>query len=1053
MGRVPLVMQDGKVKHLEDVLHVPTITKNLVSVGQMVDQGLQVRFNSHGVFVEDLKNKCKLVTKGEKKGRLFTLDVTMPSADTAMYVDSSRVINDIDIWHKRIGHANMQRLKSMQSSGVVTGLPKFKDNAIVKVCAACQFGKQARHRFMRHEIESSKPLEIIHSDVWTADTMTIGGCYYFVTFIDDYSRKVWVYFMKAKSEVFGYFQEFKAMVEKETGLQIKCLQSDNGGEYTSHAFSDFLKRNGIVRHKSCRFTPQQNGVVERKNRHIAEVARALMNERQIPNEFWGEAVSTAIYIINRTPTAAVHNVTPEERYSGKKPDISHLKVFGCICYVHVPDELRTKLDAKAEKCIFLGYSLEHKGYRCYNPMTRKLRISCDVVFDELASWYALPPIVVDDGKSAETVDRNPTAETVTISGPSEASSSSSTSPWSGRLRNSADKSGSAHANSPRKGKEKIVEQGDTSRARGESSDSDMSLDEELGIPRLTTPGVRKSTRVRYPVDRLTYDGMTAIHYAYMVKVLEVPEPTIFEDAMGNAEWESAMDEEMDALDANKTWELVDLPAGKKPIGCKWVYKVKRNSDGSVSRYKARLVAKGYAQEYGIDYEETFSPVAKMSTVRCVIALAASKGWSLHQMDVKNAFLHGDLHEEVYMEQPQGYVHPQYPQKVCKLVKALYGLKQAPRQWFEKISGYLISIGFQVSPADPSLFVRKSAHGMIMLVLYVDDLILTGDSVVEICEIKQQLGSRFEMKDLGELRYFLGIEVIRSTDGIWLMQRQYALDMLSRFGMTGCKPITTPLEVNGKLTQDGGELIDDVTMYRCMVGSLIYMTITRPDLSYAVGLVSQFMQSPRKPHLDSVRRIMRYVKSTIQYGLFYAYGSDLHLSGYTDADWAGSPYDRRSTSGYSFTLGSGAVSWSSKKQPTVALSSTEAEYRGAALAACEIDWLCTLLHSLDIVVDYVVVLYCDNMSSIKLSSNPVFHARAKHIEVHYHFIREKVIAGEIDLQHVSTTMQVADIFTKSLGTEKFQQFRNSLGVMSIDVSLRGSVEISSSKSHCIQEDVG
>ena len=224
MGKVPLVMQDGKVKHLENVLHVPTITKNLVSVGQMVDQGLQVRFNSHGVFVEDLKNKCKLVTKGEKKGRLFTLDVTMPNADTAMYVDSSRVINDIDIWHKRIGHANMQRLKSMQSSGVVTGLPKFKDNAIVKVCAACQFGKQARHRFMRHEIESSKPLEIIHSDVWTADTMTIGGCYYFVTFIDDYSRKVWVYFMKAKSEVFAYFQEFKAMVEKETGLQIKCLQ-------------------------------------------------------------------------------------------------------------------------------------------------------------------------------------------------------------------------------------------------------------------------------------------------------------------------------------------------------------------------------------------------------------------------------------------------------------------------------------------------------------------------------------------------------------------------------------------------------------------------------------------------------------------------------------------------------------------------------------------------------------------------------------------------------------------------------------------------------------
>lgn len=289
--------------------------------------------------------------------------------------------------------------------------------------------------------------------------------------------------------------------------------------------------------------------------------------------------------------------------------------------------------------------------------------------------------------------------------------------------------------------------------------------------------------------------------------------------------------------------------------------------------------------------------------------------------------------------------------------------------------------------------------MIILVLYVDDLILIGDSDAEIADIKLFLRSKFEMKDLGELCYFLGIEVIKSKEGIWLLQRQYALDMMSKVGMTGCKPITTPLEVNGKLTQDGGDLLDDATMYRSMVGSLIYITITRPDLSYAVGLVSQFMQAPRKPHLDAIRRIMRYVKGTVQFGLFYAYGSDMHLVGYTDADWAGSPYDRRSTSGYAFALGSGAVSWSSKKLPSVALSSTEAQYRGAALAACEIDWLCKLPSSLDIVVDYAVVLYSDNMSIIQLANNPVFHARTKHLEVHYHFIREKVIAGEIDLQPV------------------------------------------------------
>lgn len=361
-----------------------------------------------------------------------------------------------------------------------------------------------------------------------------------------------------------------------------------------------------------------------------------MNERSIPNSFWGEAVSTAVYIINRTPTTTVHDMTPEKKYTGKKLDLSPLKVFGCLCYVHVPNELRTKLDAKAEKCIFLGYSLEHKGYRCYNPVTRKLRISRDVC-DELASWHARVVVTTKDSKIAKRSEKKPVEETVTELGPSEASSSSSTSPWSRRLRNSASNHDSVRGNSSRKGKEKILEQGGSSHARGESSDSDRSLDEELGIPKVTTPGVRRSMKVQYLVDRLTYDGLSAMHYVYMVKVIEVLEPASYDYAIGHEEWETAMGEEMDALDGNKTWELVGLPIGKKPIGCKWVYKVKHNSDGSISRYKAKVVAKGYAQQYGIDYEETFSPIAKMSTVRCMIALAASK------MDVTNAFLHGDLH--------------------------------------------------------------------------------------------------------------------------------------------------------------------------------------------------------------------------------------------------------------------------------------------------------------------------------------------------------------------------------------------------------------------------
>ena len=366
-----------------------------------------------------------------------------------------------------------------------------------------------------------------------------------------------------------------------------------------------------------------------------------------------------------------------------------------------------------------------------------------------------------------------------------------------------------------------------------------------------------------------------------------------------------------------------MPSGKKAIGCKWVYKIKHKADGSIERYKARLVAKGYAQTYGIDYEETFAPVAKMATVRTVIAVAAAKGWYMHQMDVKNAFLHNELQEEVYVEQPPGYVDAGHPDYVCRLRKALYGLKQAPRAWHERIADYLMHIGFHISHADHSLYVCKSDVGIVLITIYVDDLIIVGDSETKIENVKGLLKEEFEMKDLGELRYFLGIEVIRTADGIWLSQRQYALDMLSKYGMADCKPISMPLDVNVKLSTHAGDALENVTMYRKIVGSLIYLMITRLDLSYTVGLESQFMQAPKKPHLDAVRCTLCYVRATLDYALFYAAGVPVELYGYTHADWARSITDRRSTSNFMFSLGRVAITWSSKKQPTVALSSTEA----------------------------------------------------------------------------------------------------------------------------------
>jgi hypothetical protein len=372
--------------------------------------------------------------------------------------------------------------------------------------------------------------------------------------------------------------------------------------------------------------------------------------------------------------------------------------------------------------------------------------------------------VAEDGKVRNgDVSSNVEQESQLISGPQESSiSGSSSTPWKGRLKSSNIIHGSFQTSSR------------NPHVDDESNDSEKSVGEESRILSITTPGTRmakkalktldnnkeiqRSTRIKYLIQRLTYDGFIAHHYAYIVKVIQEVEPTCFEQAIGNPKWDNAMDEEMATLDANVTWELVALPEDKKTIGCKWVYKIKHNVNGSMSRYKARLVAKGYAQTYGIDYEETYSPVAKMTTIRAIIVMAATKGWSLHQMDVKNVFLHGDLHEEMYMEQPLGYVEQTHPNLVCRLKKVLYGLKQAPKVWSDKIGQYIVTSGFQTSNVNFSLYVKKTNHGIVVIVIYVD-LIITGDSDANISDLKKLLKQKFEMKDLGELRYFFGIEVI------------------------------------------------------------------------------------------------------------------------------------------------------------------------------------------------------------------------------------------------------------------------------------------------------
>uniref|UniRef100_A0A2N9IU69 Integrase catalytic domain-containing protein n=1 Tax=Fagus sylvatica TaxID=28930 RepID=A0A2N9IU69_FAGSY len=509
------------------------------------------------------------------------------------------------------------------------------------------------------------------------------------------------------------------------------------------------------------------------------------------------------------------------------------------------------------------------------------------------------------------------------------------------------------------------------------------------------------------------------------------EPHTFREASSDPLWQQAMKEELDALLKTGTWDLVDLPAGKSAIGCKWVYKIKTRSDGTVDRYKARLVAKGFTQEYGIDYEETFAPVARLSSVRTLIAVSASRHWPLFQMDVKNAFLNGELTEEVYMQLPPGFSQPPgFSPKVCRLRRALYGLKQAPRAWFAKFSSTISQHGFSASSYDSALFFRRSDHGITLLLLYVDDMIITGDDVQGIQDLKRFLGQHFEMKDLGPLSYFLGLEVSSSSDGYYLTQAKYTSDLISRAGITDSKIVDTPIEYNNRLNTHDGEPLPDATLYRQLVGSLVYLTVTRPDISYAIHIVSQFMAAPRSLHYTAVLRILRYLKGTLFHGLHFSSQSSLTLQAYSDADWAGDPTDRRSTTGYCFLLGDSLISWRSKKQSVVARSSTEAEYRALADTTTELLWLRWLLQDLGIDCSTAVPIHCDNRSAIQIAHNDVFHERTKHIEIDCHFVRHHLLQGTLQLRSVSSQDQLADIFTKPMPPGRFRDLISKLKLVSV-----------------------
>jgi len=715
--------------HLHNVLVTPQIIKNLISVRKFVrDNKCSIEFEAFGFSVKDFKTR-RVLLRCDSTGDLHP--VTSTKSSHVALLTSSPVT-----WHQRLGHPGNEVLQSLISSQFIS-CNRVKMNAL---CHACQLGKHTRLPFSRSTSIVHSPFDLIHSDLWTSPVSSNSGLKYYILFLDHFSHYVWVYPLRRKCDALSKFIHFRNIVKTQFKTEIKEFQCDHGGEFDNLALHTLLDNHGIHIRFSCPKTSQQNGKSERMIRSINNFIRTLLFHAHIPPTYWVEALLTATHLLNLLPSKSINNEIPFVKLFNKQPSYSHLRVFGCLCFPH--KNTSHKLVPRSSPCIFLGYPSHHRGYRCLDLSTKKIILSRHVTFDE--SVFPFASMTPTQPPSYTFLDSNIEPNAISkqlLTSPSPSSSIDNPTP---------------HQESP--------------------SQLYLNLSSSATAPTSSVPPQPRSTHPMPPssshqMTTRSKQGITKpIQRLNLLTTSISPIPRSHLQALKDSNWKQAMRDEYNALIKNNTWTLVPRPASANVVRCMWLFKHKNNADGSLSRYKARLVANGRSQQPGFDCSDTFSPVVKPTTIRTVLSIAVSRGWPAHQLDVKNAFLHGQLAETVYLFQPPGFVDTANPSHVCLLQKSLYGLKQAPRAWFQRFATYAISIGFAPSKTDSSLFVYKHGSDLAYLLLYVDDIILIASSQTVLTALMNTLSKEFAMTDLGQLNYFLGISVTRSSKSMFYRKR-------------------------------------------------------------------------------------------------------------------------------------------------------------------------------------------------------------------------------------------------------------------------------------------
>lgn len=1026
-GTMKISMGDGMpTMALSHALHVPKVKDNLMSVSALCDEGMRVTFD---------KASCKITKDGDivgeckREGNVYVVPL-VPGGETASPARAAG--KNIDLWHYRLAHADKRAVKRLAEEKIVEGIDLKRNNGGVDVpnCSPCMAGKTASGSMKGRTRLSKVPGERIHTDVCPVNVTSEGGANYIVSFVDEASGYVEAVPVARKGEAAPQLKKFVSWMERQTGRLIKSVTVDGGGEYEKALVP--LSNGGIEVYESAPYTSEENGRAERMNRTLMNCIRASLRHSGLPDKYWAECLGSVVDARNHVPKAGC-KVAPIELVKGTRASVIHLRVFGALAWTRVSDKVRKKLDAKAKRGIVMR-SISHGKYRVYIPHENKFVISRHVTIDEsiypakkwrngrtddpeygdMADFHWNPD---DEGDETPGKRTDEPAKSVRFELENEKVVSPRDDDVEGAqgVDNDEGTQGSAGTN----GQALLGPWNEAHNEQVQREALDENEDDDMAQVK-APPGNNAERNTRYPAR----NRKAPVRYHDAASLALEDDTLDYKTAMSGEEaheWEEALANEIASIEGNNTWERADVPKERKALSTKVIFKKKFNADGTVSRYKARLVVRGFEQKYGVDFLETYAPVPDYDDIIAIIALFVSRGARIDMVDFVSAFLNGDVQEEVYITLPK---EMDGTGKTYKLLKSLYGLKQSPRNWFKKLGETLRSKGFKPLGTTCCTYVRYTGEEQVVIIAYVDDIVIMSMNNEKVDEVKKELGILFPITDLGKLHQLLAVKFERSQDGrkFKLTQRAYTKRVLRRFGMENCTPVRTPMMENYHAmvgcvspTDEDRKQVAKVP-YREVLGSLLYLARrTRPDISLAVGILCRSSHDPTMGQWMSVLRILRYLKGTLEYGVFIG-GTPVkerkvHIEAYTDADWAGDRTDRRSTSGYILLMNGGALSWASMKQKCTALSSTEAEYVGLSECCRAIARVRNLFVELGFTIP-PVLLHEDNQSCtawIKASTK-----YAKHIDIRYHYARHLHDDGTIDVHYCKTSDMLADLMTKPLG---------------------------------------